>query len=1160
MRVSAQFPSWCSDMAPRPNARKVVAARTIPWTFVEFLNMEQISFVRRLYIGGLGHSVSEDELYERFSKFGNVTETEIISRKDEHGNPTKTFAYLNILLSEKALKKCISVLNKTKWKGGTLQIELAKESFLHRLARERQEASVTKEKTNYNGMTDIQESLKKSGVIDYCVKAVPGTEIPNHKDWVVSKFGRVLPILHLKDQHKSKIMKYDPSKYCQNLKKLDQEPIDSVPISQLTWHLEEADSIMSKKRQGQFPEAKKPSKKKIKIQDSDSLSKVESNPANVVLAKQIQNCTSNSKKQANQHSSGQKLKAGTTSSRHIKSLCGDDIDSEEEIRAIEASERKKHKGNCTTALEDNMEVVGDDFKLKYNTHWSLRKANKHIAQACSGLLRPAENESDYDSVDTDEIIAVTKLSHDKERNESLQGSKETEEQNDGQPKRTIHAESSPSSGSKRSKAAEEKRAESEKPSDAQATLDRCRTESEENSNSCSDTSESEGDENYESMIQSGFRLDLTLEDLEKLAGESSEDSEEDNKILQSTNQSQTNYCPGSKTGTAPETPTISTTSKKCICPEEILAAILKEERFDKDDLKRKQAKGYIQPFKGLGSLIGVSPESESDVNVHEKKQSSFELEVESLKSVTEVEYSSLTSKKLNSKPLSLKDLDLDIPIVGGLSRNSSEPSDHLPGSIGKAEKISHDVSIMPGSEPTKHGKSVSKGPTTSSLTQNKDLNGSLKNEGGYSASPRKTKKSDNVGIQLEDNEKRLAAIQERQKEWELQKIIIQEALTSQQIQSTNKQKHIVFDSDTENEVQEHTENESSEKISVKEFTPKTSGKLFDSSDEDSDTAADENDRFKIKPQFEGKAGEKLMRLQSHFGTDERFRMDAHFLESDSDQEEESKKSVTEEEEELSLEKKKNLEILKNLLHIDVDPPKRKKLTAEGQKFRDMNTLRYDPTRQDHAVFEKKPANAEKESKAKKKKKKEEAQKLPEVSKDTFYNVAVDLKEALGSTKQDEKTEIISWDQHDDAEQTPSTDIPKFSAEKQDGNGGFTFSFFGDEVARSPIKEDSYVVEILKPSRVAWQEDPRFQDSSSEDEESEAAEVQDVEESSPAEPHSNIRFFFFSQDDDRLKGPKLFYKASDLDEEAEDWESRRQILLEDCRKKHKDARRKVKTKH
>ncbi|XP_070793110.1 nucleolar protein 8 [Pituophis catenifer annectens] len=1121
--------------------------------------MEPISFVRRLYIGGLGHSISEDELYERFSKFGNVTETEIIIRKDEHGNPTKTFAYLNIVLSEKELKKCISVLNKTKWKGGTLQIELAKESFLHRLARERQEASATKEKRDHNGMTDIQKSLKKSGVVDFHVKAVPGTEIPNHKDWVVSKFGRVLPILHLKDQHKSKIIKYDPSKYCQNLKKLDQKPIDAVPISQLTWHLQEADSIMSKKRQGQFPEAKKPPKKKTKIQNSDSLSKVESNPANVVPAKLIQNCTSNSKKLPNQHSLGPKLKAGTICSRHIKSLCDDDIDSEEEIRAIEASERKKHKGNSNIVPEDNMEVVGNDFKLKYSTHWSLQKANTHIAQACSGLIRPAENESDYDSADTDEIIAVTKLSDEKERNGSLESSKETEEQNHGQPKRTTRVASSPSFGSKGSKAGGEKTAESEKPSDAQGVLDRGRSESEENSSSCSDTSESEEDADYESMRQSGFRLDLTLEDLEKLAGDNSEESVEDNEIIERTIQPQANHCSGSKTGTAPETPTIPTTSKKCICPEEILAAILKEEESDKDDWKQKQAKVNIQPFKGLGSLR-VLPESELNVNVNanEKKHSSFELEVESLKSVTEVKYSSSASKKLNSKPLSLK--DLDIP-KGGLSRNSSEHSDHLPDSIGKAEKISHDVSIMSESEPAKCGKSVSKGATTSNLIRNKDLNGSLKNESSYSASPRKTKKLDNMGVQLQDNEKRLAAIQERQKEWELQKIIIQGALTSQQIQSANKQKHIVFDSDNENEVQEHAEEESSGKIPVKEFTPKISGKLFESSDEESDTEADENDRFRIKPQFEGKAGEKLMHLQSHFGTDERFRMDTRFLESDSEQEEESKKSVTEEEEELSLEKKKNLEILKNLLHIDIDPPKRRKLAAEGQKFRDMNTLRYDPTRQDHAVFEKKPANTEKESKAKKKKKKEEAQKLPEVSKDTFYNVAVDLKEALASTKQDEKTEIVPWDQDDDAEETPSTDIAKFNAEKQEGNQGFTFSFFGDEVARSPIKEDPYIIEILKPSSVAWQEDPRFQDSSSEDEGSEAAEVQDVKESSPAELHSNIRFFFFSQDDNRLKeGPKLFYNASDLDEEIEDWESRRQILLEDCRKKHKDARRKVKAKH
>uniref|UniRef100_A0A670J3Z4 RRM domain-containing protein n=1 Tax=Podarcis muralis TaxID=64176 RepID=A0A670J3Z4_PODMU len=61
----------------------------------------------RLYVGGLGHTISETELQERFGKFGNVTETEIVTRKDEKGNPTKTFAYINITLSEKELKKLI---------------------------------------------------------------------------------------------------------------------------------------------------------------------------------------------------------------------------------------------------------------------------------------------------------------------------------------------------------------------------------------------------------------------------------------------------------------------------------------------------------------------------------------------------------------------------------------------------------------------------------------------------------------------------------------------------------------------------------------------------------------------------------------------------------------------------------------------------------------------------------------------------------------------------------------------------------------------------------------------------------------------------------------------------------------------------------------------
>uniref|UniRef100_A0A8B9TY56 Nucleolar protein 8 n=1 Tax=Anas platyrhynchos TaxID=8839 RepID=A0A8B9TY56_ANAPL len=167
--------------------------------------MEKEQASKRLYVGGLGHTVSKAELQERFGKFGRVSDVEIITRKDDQGNPTKTFAYITANISETDLKKCVSVLNKAKWKGGTLQVELAKESFLHRLAMEREEARLQKEKTQTNNKMSLLESLKKAGVVDFHMKAVPGTEVPDHKNWVVGKFGRVLPILRLRNQQKNKI-------------------------------------------------------------------------------------------------------------------------------------------------------------------------------------------------------------------------------------------------------------------------------------------------------------------------------------------------------------------------------------------------------------------------------------------------------------------------------------------------------------------------------------------------------------------------------------------------------------------------------------------------------------------------------------------------------------------------------------------------------------------------------------------------------------------------------------------------------------------------------------------------------------------------------------------------------------------------------------------
>ncbi|KAG5835861.1 hypothetical protein ANANG_G00248500 [Anguilla anguilla] len=182
--------------------------------------------MKRLYIGGLGHAISQKDLKDRFGKFGDVSDVEIITRKDETGIPVKTFGYININISDEALRKCMTVLNKSKWKGGTLQIEMAKENFLHRLAVERQQTTEKAQFTNIEQKEKLVESFKKAGVENFHMKAaVPGTEIPGHKDWVVSKFGRVLPVLHLK-------------------------------VSQLTWEIPGGDDDISKKRRGEFPPQK----------------------------------------------------------------------------------------------------------------------------------------------------------------------------------------------------------------------------------------------------------------------------------------------------------------------------------------------------------------------------------------------------------------------------------------------------------------------------------------------------------------------------------------------------------------------------------------------------------------------------------------------------------------------------------------------------------------------------------------------------------------------------------------------------------------------------------------------------------------------------------------------------------------------------------------
>uniref|UniRef100_G1MZ93 Nucleolar protein 8 n=1 Tax=Meleagris gallopavo TaxID=9103 RepID=G1MZ93_MELGA len=1061
--------------------------------------MEKKKVSKRLYVGGLGHTVSKAELQERFGKFGRVLDVEIITRKDEQGNPTKTFAYITVSSSESDLRKCISILNKTKWGGRTLQIEFAKESFLHRLAMEREEAKLQKEKPRRKDETVLLESLKKAGVVDFHMRAVPGTEVPDHKNWIVGKFGRVLPILHLRNQQKNKIsfllefyllkesccfyslihmniVKYDPSKYCHNLRKLEEDLTHVVPVSKLTWHLEEKDDSISKKRQGEFPVTKE-QPKKLRQLGSQDVNGVEVLPSG--CRSRLRNISSSQLDQRSKTKSSEKSElppSSLNSNTSGQSLLLDknsisrvvDIDSEEEIRAMMIKKMEKEQTKNFETESDHLEIVGDNFELKYNTHWSLgnRDSVKKVVKGNSKERGAMDWDNGYDSADTDEIIAESKapglsstktavLENAKQvkvENKQMLSSKECDLVNDSSLKTHNLREDDVESKEKMRKPSISALLSTAGNSTAKASHS-------ESSYSESEEEESDMSSDYESMMQNCYRLDLTLDDLKALAAEKSETSVEEFSSTQSSSQCSIKESAKGNVVHKPEHSKIPpAVIKKCICPEDILAAILDgEEDADEESSKgRSNSCLKFQPFRGMGSLCNESTKDSTDLKKRSVGSSGFEASLPFCgekspegQSENHPFYSLEVSTKKNqnihcerhkelSDAASLPDKNVCGPRLQGTNtktnslqgEQNSEYGDVVPCTDeGEGESSDMDSNAAMSQ---KHVKRQLKSPKLLSKKMKRDVSNTsseceIKKCANRKMSlvddkelPGSASKESDTKKQLQDNQKRLAALEERQKERQLQKKLIQGALSNllTYFLKLSKMAPFLYFSSC---------------LTKKEHDPKSSRRLFESSEDDQDETDDE--RFKIKPQFEGKAGEKLLNLQSRFGTDERFRMDARFLESESEEEETNTMEADEEEEEFAAEKKKNLQILGSLLNIDLEQSKTTKMAINAKKFKYV-------------------------LKAKRKKKKEESEKLPEVSKEIYCDIAVDLKELFGSSKnKSKKKEGISWDKDEAEEATPRDHLgPDAESNTAQDSSDFKFSFFDDK-DRSDVKEGNSVTYI-----------------------------------------------------------------------------------------------------
>uniref|UniRef100_A0A673IGM6 Nucleolar protein 8 n=1 Tax=Sinocyclocheilus rhinocerous TaxID=307959 RepID=A0A673IGM6_9TELE len=925
--------------------------------------------MKRLYIGGLGHTVSEKDLKDRFGKFGDVSDVEIITRKDENGAPLKTFGYININITDAEYKRCVGILNKSTWKGGTLLIQLAKESFLHRLAEERQQL-VEKTKTpKIIPQEKLVDSLKVTGGENFHMKKFP--------NWVVSKFGRVLPVLNLKYKGKNKIsLSYDPSKHCHNIKRLEAAD-DVTSVSKLTWELEGGNDEISKKMRGEFPK-QKPCPKRSKIDLSLFLSNLAQRNANNAAA------IENKPKVAIQQNGLSATKTGKQ-----KSVCvlDNDADSEDEIRMLV--------------------VVGDDFIVKSNVFWGGVEQES---------LLTSKDDEEYDSADTDEILTQRKTQ--KTQSESTPAS--------------------PDSSTKSSKNV---------------------------SSSTSDDDDVSVDSDYEAMMGNCYRLDLSLADLEQLAKKAEVISDDET--------------PPKRTGNN---------------PEDILASIRGDATSEKE--KKNQVNTVSLPaFIGTKDLFG-GPEPSlkrvaQSIDCESPKQDLKLKEKSILENTSQLQTSNRPSQQV-------------ITITEAKLRTVSGEED------GNAK-----VSISKTSSATQSARTISE-----TEVKTVSSNNSIKPKQTVSHQTVLHSTVIDTRKQQQGNQKRLAALEQHQKETEQQRKLIQGALSKVVRHSeSEKSKRIVFDSDEEED--ETTSRPEEQPTNLK----KPGGsKLCDSEDED-DGAEDE--RFQIKPQFEGKAGQKLMKLQASFGTDSRFQVDSRFLESDDESEDQEKDA----DEQLLEGKKKSLDILQSILNTSIQPQN----TRKGKTFKDVSSLHYDPTQEEHAALE---------------------TKTEEPKKERYY-----INSFLGFKNQEEK-ETVSWDK--EAEETEDIMKPmevSFTSNveaKEDTSGGFKFSFFGEDTAvETTTKTDEYKIETLKGAKFSWQVDPRFQDSSSDEEgRDEIEEDQSASSKITEEPTTSKKtFFFFYQDDEWLKeGPGMFCRSVKLHDQREAWEEKRTSLREECRRKHRDAKR------
>ncbi|XP_053615004.1 probable RNA-binding protein CG14230 [Plodia interpunctella] len=129
----------------------------------------------RLFVGNLPDNTSEDVLRKAFSVYGEVTNLDIKSKPG--GNDEKKFAFVTLSGTNYDIELCIKHFSTEVFNGSQLYVTRARESFLERLQRERQQTQL-KEATK-NNVNEVVS--KKNPILKLSEKLNPRKRVNDDK-------------------------------------------------------------------------------------------------------------------------------------------------------------------------------------------------------------------------------------------------------------------------------------------------------------------------------------------------------------------------------------------------------------------------------------------------------------------------------------------------------------------------------------------------------------------------------------------------------------------------------------------------------------------------------------------------------------------------------------------------------------------------------------------------------------------------------------------------------------------------------------------------------------------------------------------------------------------------------------------------------------------